>query len=551
MNCATPIREEEPGSGESVPPREAHDVAFEVFDRLTQPIAVLDADGRLLFANRSCAALFPRYCAPGSSALAAVMLSERERIIGMPMVASAPQAEFEMDHDGRLLAVSIERLSQDAQLVTFNHLSPRDVHLRDSLTGLPDRAALKEKIRDALNNPRERDGYALHSVEIDRLPDIYATIGYRSADRLMMRIVDRLVATVGPEDRVARIDASRFGILQRAEGQPDAAQSLTRKLIDILGRAFLVDDHVLHIAVNVGTTLLSEDIRVPYDALRHAELALSEAKSDGRGQSRLFEPTMGERAETRRSLEEDLGRALVAGEFSLNFQPEICAGTGRMLGCETLIRWTHPTLGPISPARFIPIAEEGGQIIEIGEWVLRTACEEAARWQPGTFVAINLSPLQFSDPRLTNNVARALHRSGLAPERLELEITEGILLRDTVSTLAILRQLKEIGVRIAMDDFGTGFSSLSYMRLFPFDKIKIDQSFVSGVPTDRSAAAIVRAMIGLARDLGMTVSAEGVETQEQLEFLRAEGCEQIQGYLVSRPLTAVNLIAFQNAARHG
>ncbi len=281
----------------------------------------------------------------------------------------------------------------------------------------------------------------------------------------------------------------------------------------------------------------------PGQLLRAADMALYRAKAEGRGTYRFFEPEMDARMQARRALELDLRQALSSGQFELHYQPLVALDTDRITAFEALLRWHHPTRGLVPPVEFIPLAEEIGLIVPIGEWVLHEACREATTWRDGVRVAVNLSPVQFRGQALVLTVAAALGASGLDPRRLELEITEGVLLQNSETTLLILHQLKDLGIRIAMDDFGTGYSSLSYLRAFPFDKIKIDRSFIADIATRADSVAIVRAVTSLGASLGIETTAEGIETPEQLERLRAEGCTEVQGYLISRPTPARNLPA--------
>ena len=277
------------------------------------------------------------------------------------------------------------------------------------------------------------------------------------------------------------------------------------------------------------------DATDPTDLIKNADMALYRGKAEGRGLARFYEAAMDEALRRRRQLESDLRLAIDAGELALHYQPLADLESGRILGFEALLRWTHPRLGPVSPVTFIPLAEESGLIIGLGEWVLSEACGEAARWNPPLKLAVNISPVQFMQDDLVGRIEAILEETGLAASRLDLEVTEGLLIKDAEPALVTLRRLKALGVQISMDDFGTGYSSLSYFRMFPFDKVKIDQSFVADMIENPQSRAIIRSVIGLGRGLGVPVVAEGVETAAQLEALRAEGCDQVQGYLISRP----------------
>ncbi|GJE00583.1 putative signaling protein [Methylobacterium isbiliense] len=312
-------------------------------------------------------------------------------------------------------------------------------------------------------------------------------------------------------------------------------------MIDILTRPFLIDGHILNVGTSIGIALAPTDGANPEQLMRNADLALYGAKEDGRGGYRMFEDGMNARMQARRTLELDLRRAIARQEFELHYQPQVDARSGRYDGAEALIRWHHPAHGLVSPAQFIPLAEETGLINAIGEWVLRTACAEARSWPDHLTVAVNLSPVQFRDVRLVAMIRSILAEAGLPGSRLEIEITEGTLMQDEERTFAVLGELRADGIRISMDDFGTGYSSLSTLHRFPFDKIKIDQSFVRRVPHDRDSVAIVRAIATLGASLGIKTTAEGVETDRQARFIAEEGCDQIQGYLVSRPVPAARI----------
>jgi predicted signal transduction protein with EAL and GGDEF domain len=332
---------------------------------------------------------------------------------------------------------------------------------------------------------------------------------------------------------VARLGGDEFTLI--VEGpQPASASTVAQRILELIAEEIEVDDRRLRAGVSIGIALFPDDAENASTLLANADAALYRAKGQGRGSVRFFEAEMDMQLRERRALQQDLQKALPEGQMSLYYQPQIRVG-GKTTGFEALIRWHHPVRGMISPAAFIPLAEESGSIIELGEWVLREACREAASWPNPLQIAVNLSPVQFRSGNLPELVHLALLESGLPAHRLELEVTEGVLVDDFARALSTLRRLKALGVRIAMDDFGTGYSSLSYLQSFPFDKIKIDRSFISNVESNAQSAAIVRAVIGLAHGLDLPVLAEGVETKAQLDFLAAESCNEVQGYLMGRP----------------
>jgi predicted signal transduction protein with EAL and GGDEF domain len=365
-------------------------------------------------------------------------------------------------------------------------------------------------------------------------------------------VADRLRKCVGETDAVARMGGDEFAILQSAPGQPVEATELATRIVEALGAPFIVEEHQIVVGASLGIALSPGDGAEPEQLLKNADIALHRAKSEGRGTYRFFEKGMDVRMQARRSMEMDLRKALVNGEFELYYQSIHDLGRNRLCGFEALLRWNHPQRGRVSPAEIIPLAEETGFIVPVGEWVLRQACAEAANWPPHIKIAVNISPKQFKSRNLVQAIVNAVVASGLNPGRLELEITETALLSDSAATLEALRKLQSFGVRIALDDFGTGYSSLSYLRSFPFNKIKIDQSFVKSLSDGtEEAVAIVRAVTQMGLSLGMATTAEGVETARQLDIVRAEGCNEAQGYLFSTPKPAheiAKMIAAAEAA---
>lgn len=347
-----------------------------------------------------------------------------------------------------------------------------------------------------------------------------------------------MAGLLAPGDLLARLGGDEFAILQAHGNQPAAAADLAKRIIELVGRTYLIRGHSVLVGASAGVALASSDGRSAEDLIKNADLALFKAKCAGRGTAVFFTDEMDREIQTRRKLEIDLRRALALQEFSLAYQPQFQIDGTKLIGFEALLRWSSETRGNVSPAQFIPLAEEIGLIVPLGEWVIRTACFEAAKWPVALSISVNLSPLQFRSQQLVSVIVSALAKSGLDPTRLELEITEGALMEDTAAVVATLRQIKSLGVKVSMDDFGTGYSSLSYLQKFPFDKIKIDQSFVRSIETNPDSAAIVRAVTALGQSLGMVTIAEGVETPEQLARIAQDGCQQVQGFLTGRPLTA-------------
>jgi diguanylate cyclase (GGDEF)-like protein len=379
---------------------------------------------------------------------------------------------------------------------------------------------------------------AVLCLDLDYFKNVNDTLGHPVGDSLLKAAAERLRACLRPSDKVARLGGDEFAVVQSGVDQPAGATALASRLIKELAEPFTVEGHQVVIGTSLGISLAPADGRDPDLLLKNADMALYRAKEDGRGTYRFFEPNMDARMQARRTLELDMRKALVIGEFLLNYQPLVDVKTGEINSCEALLRWRHPARGMIPPAEFIPLAEEIGFINQLGLWVLNKACADAQTWPVHIKLSVNLSVVQFKSGTLVSDVVNALTVSGLAANRLELEITESVLLNDTDATLAILNQLHDLGVHISMDDFGTGYSSLGYLRKFPFDKIKIDQSFIRDLARNPESIAIVRAVAGLANTLGIATTAEGVETEAQLQQVTREGCTEAQGYLFSRPVTA-------------
>ncbi len=413
----------------------------------------------------------------------------------------------------------------------------------DALTDLPNRVEFDEQLAHALARNGGRRRLAVLCLDLDRFKAVNDTLGHAAGDALLVQVTKRLLASV-PAERslVARIGGDEFVLFVAGAGAEEASV-LAAALIDSVGAAYEVNGQALNIGLSVGIALAPRDGKDPQGLIRTADMALYRAKAEGRGTFRFFNAEMGLRMQERRQLEMDLRRALNEGQFQLHFQPIVEVGSGRIVAAEALVRWRMDDGRLIPPGEFIPLAEEIGLIIPLGQWILQHACRVAATWPENVGLAVNLSPVQFRQPGLVGMITSALAHSGISPDRLELEITEGVLMQDDLATVDMLHQLKALGVRIALDDFGTGYSSLSYLRSFPFDKIKIDRSFVADMESRADAAAIVRAVATLGASLGMTTTAEGIETQAQLDRLRAEGCTQVQGYLLSHPVNALRFRA--------
>lgn len=451
--------------------------------------------------------------------------------------------------DGRSIAISHRPLPDGGFVATFEDITQRLLaeerikHLAhyDALTDLPNRVSFYERMEVVLSHLRRSETIAVLSLDLDHFKSVNDTLGHPIGDLLLKAAADRMRSCVRGEDIVARLGGDEFAILQVPSDQPRDVTALATRLIEVVGAPYDLDGHQVVVGASVGIAMAPNDSEVPDVLMKNADLALYRAKADGGDVYRFFEVAMDARMQARRALELDLRKAVVNGEFELYYQPIIDVKTRQITSCEALIRWHHPERGMVPPLEFIPVAEETGLIVPIGEWVLRQACAEAARWPKHVTIAVNLSPAQFKSRNLVPTVISALATSGLPAARLELEITELVLLQDNEGAFAILHQLRHLGIKIAMDDFGTGYSSLGYLRSFPFDKIKIDQSFIRDLPEKLDSVAIVRAVVGLSSSLGITTTAEGVETKEQLASLTAEGCTEFQGFLYSRPQPAADM----------
>ena len=420
----------------------------------------------------------------------------------------------------------------------------------DALTDLPNRALLRERLEAALAYVRRGDSLAVHYLDLDHFKSINDTLGHAVGDELLKSVAERLRGCVRDTDTVARLGGDEFAIVQIGLRDITDAADKAQRILDLFKAPFEPGGHHVTTDVSIGIAIAPNDGSDADQLLKSADLALYGAKADGRGTYRFFESEMDVRMKARHSLEIDLRLALANGEFELHYQPQINLLSNRVCGCEALLRWRHPERGMISPTEFVPVAEETGLIVALGEWVVRRACRDAATWPQDVKVAINISPAQLMNQNLLPMVVNALAASGLQANRLEFEITEAVLLQNNERTMAALHQLRELGARIALDDFGTGYSSLSYLRRFPFDKIKIDRSFIQDLAGEGGSLAIVQAIMNLAFSLDMTTTAEGVETEEQLEIVRALGCTELQGFLFSAAKVAEDVLPlFRREAR--
>jgi len=537
-------------------------------NNMSQGLAMFDAEHRLIVCNGQYADIFglPRELMVPGTTLREILehrIARGNHPDMDPKVYIAERIEkarsgkasrtLHKMTDGRFVVTEHRPMVGGGYVATFEDITERKrseekiahISRHDALTDLPNRLFFGERMGKILQRLRRTgEQAAVFCLDLDHFKRVNDTLGHSIGDALLRAVTGRMLKVLAPSDVVARLGGDEFVILQVGADQPGSAGALARRLVEAVGLPYIIEGHQVDIGLSVGIAVAPGDGCDTDQLLKNAEMALYRAKGDGRGTFRFFEPEMDARAQARRALELDLRRALALKQFELHYQPLIDLASDRVSGCEALLRWHDPERGAVSPAEFIPIAEEIGLIAPLGEWVLRRGCAEAAMWPGDVKVAINLSPVQFKRGRLVEVVMSALASSGLPAHRLELEITESVLLEENEANLATLHQLRALGVRICLDDFGTGYSSLSYLRSFPFDKIKIDRSFVGAMIENAECTAIVRAIASLGASLGITTTAEGVETHEQLEQVRARGCTEVQGFLLSRPRPADEIASF-------
>ncbi|MEG3176555.1 EAL domain-containing protein [Sphingomonas sp. RB3P16] len=482
----------------------------------------------------------------GAMGLILVLLGSRRLATSIARPIAALDAAARSLEEGNRTEVRIDGVDEVGRLAeSFNRMSAgiverehRITHLafHDSLTGLPNRTSFRQQLEAGLTQAdKRRERITILCLDLDGFKGVNDTLGHPVGDALLRHIGETL-GGIAADGIVSRLGGDEFAIILDDRGDADRPRALAQDILDALHRPVRVAGHQIAIGVSIGIAVGPGDGADADVLLKNADLALYRAKQDGRGVFRFFEASLDAAARKRRQLELDLRAALQGGQFRLNFQPIFDLKKDRIGGFEALLRWEHPTRGNVPPVEFISVAEDTGLIIAIGDWVMQEACRQAIAWPDHVRVAVNVSPLQFRNPGFQTVIFQALSRSGLAPTRLEVEITESVFLDGETAVVTLLHQLRAMGVRIALDDFGTGYSSLSYLRSFPFDKIKIDKSFVNAVAEDHSAAAIVRAIVDLATALDMETTAEGVEDCDQLAELRGQGCSSIQGYLFSRPI---------------
>jgi diguanylate cyclase (GGDEF)-like protein len=526
-------------------------------NNMSQALLMFDASGRLMVCNHRYNEMYglpPDFVQPGRTIEELLERRKENGSFGGDPAAYIDYLLTEITHD-RSVSQLIE-LPDERTIAILNHPMPgggwvsthEDITERrraelqiahmarhDALTNLPNRVLLRERLTEALAEVGRGQQLAVLYLDLDHFKSVNDTLGHHVGDELLKVLSARLQASLRETDTVARVGGDEFAIIQTRVEQPVDTAILARRICEAARAPYHLLGHAVMTDTSIGIAVAPGDGTDPTELLKNADMALYRAKADGRGTYRFFEPAMDARMKARRALELALRQALANGEFELHYQPLVSLRDDRVTCCEALLRWRHRERGLISPSEFIPVAEEIGLIVPLGEWVLRTACADAVHWPDDIKVAVNLSPIQVMNQNLVPVVIGALAAAGLPARRVEIEITESVLMQNTETTLAALHRLRELGVKISMDDFGTGYSSLSYLRSFPFDKIKIDRCFISGLADGDDSVAIVQAVAGLAKNLGIMTTAEGVETKQQLQQVKALGCSEMQGFLFSPP----------------
>ncbi len=527
---------------------------------IDQGVVMYDKDLHLVFSNKRYAEIYdvdPSKIVPGMHLDDIVKLHREKGIHGSDCSPTSTETRSALFSsvadkmltlsDGRTIMIRRRAIEDGSWAVTHMDFTERvrmEMHMchmaeHDSMTGLANRIKLNRRLKGAVERVRRGETIALLSLDLDRFKGINDTYGHAFGDELLKQVANRIENAIRPTDTAARIGGDEFIVLQTQvkNGAKDAA-ALAGRLVDIISEPYEIDDNIVFTTPSIGI-FIAEDSKCDADEImKNAGFALYRAKSEGRGTYRLFGSKMDSMMKSRQKIESELRAAIVKEEFEVFYQPIMNLEQKRVTSFEALIRWNHPERGLVSPFEFIPIAEETGLIVPIGHWVLQRACLEATKWPEHISVAINMSSIQFKGEGPVQQVKSALKKSGLPASRLVIEITESLLFTDFESALYYLKELRAMGVRLALDDFGTGYSSLSYMSSFPFDKIKLDRSFVKELPGEEKSLAIMRCVAGLGKSLGMATTAEGVETQEQLDVAISEGCTEVQGYFFSTPRPA-------------
>jgi diguanylate cyclase (GGDEF)-like protein len=534
-------------------------------EHMAHGLCAYDRDLRVIVANHRYLEIYgltPDDARPGTTLLKLMQRSIERGIHASGITAEVMFADYKrrlIDNkdpvlhrelaDGRIIAVRHQPMANGGWVGTYEDVTERcrsEAHIarlarHDALTGLPNRLMFRERMTDGLARVGAQiESMAVMCLDLDNFKMVNDSLGHPVGDRLLQRVGERLSSAVEEGNTIARLGGDEFAILHRVSNSKAAAK-LAGRLIEKMSKPIVIEGQEINTGISIGIAVAPNDGVDGDHLMKCADLALYRAKAEGRNTFRFFKPDMSARMQARRSLELDLRRAMTAGEFDLAYQPQVTLSSNNLTGMEALMRWTQAERGPVPPQEFIPLAEETGLIVPFGEWVLQKACAEAVRWPDAVRVAVNLSPVQLRNRGFVATVTRTLATTGLSPRRLELEITEAVLMQNDEALVAMLHQLRELGVRIAMDDFGTGYSSLNYLRSFPFDKIKIDRCFTADSDRNRGGGAIVQAIATLGASLGVETTAEGIETAEQLDLVRQAGCTEVQGYLIGRPRPAGDL----------
>ena len=541
-------------------------------NNMTHGLCMFDAQRKLIICNQRYAGMYAvpaELTRPGTS-----LDSILQYLVDQRTFAESPEESFAAINsnppggsfrvvrpfsDGRLISISHESTADGGWVAIHEDITERqraEAHIaylarHDHLTDLPNRVFFREELDECVRRLRKGEKFAILCLDLDRFKSVNDSLGHSIGDKLLGAVAGRLAGCVEQQDFVARLGGDEFAVIQSNVARPEESGALAGRIIERLAAPYEIEGQQLNVGVSIGIAIAPADGKDADHLLKNADLAMYRAKEDGRGSYCFFEPEMDARIQARRALETELRNALNDGQLQLFYQPVVNAASGKVQCFEALLRWFHPRLGAVPPSEFVPLAEESGLIGPLGQWVLRSACAEAAKWPAQFRIAVNLSPIQFKNSNLVNVMVGALAASGLPASRLELEITESLLLESDPKNIAVLHELRALGVHIVMDDFGTGFSSLNYLRSFPFDKIKIDRSFVNDIAKGGESMAIVKAIIDLARALDIAVVAEGVETEDQLKRLVAEGCNEVQGYYFSKPAPIENFekILFEHNGR--
>lgn len=535
-----------------------------ILNNVSQGVLMFDVGARMVFCNPRYLEMYGLSSETVSQGSSLGELLNHQRLVGAVgedvgnyvanLLADIAQGKtssgIAKSADGRAFSFMHKPIAGGGWITTYEDITDRQqaeeriIHMarHDALTDLPNRTMLRERLEYELKRVKRGECLAVLCLDLDHFKAVNDTLGHPVGDELLKAVAERLCRCTREPDTVARLGGDEFAIIMTSMRDPSDAGVLARRIRDSITKPYHLDGHQILADISIGISLSPMDATEPDLLLKNADMALYGAKGDGRGMYRYFEPEMDARMKARREVDMDLRAALINAEFELYYQPLVNLQDNQIIAFEALLRWNHPRRGLVSPAEFIPVAEETGLIIPIGEWVLRRACQETAKWPSNIKVAVNLSAAQLKSRKLADVVVNALATSGVSADRLQLEITETVLMQDTFNSLATLQKLRALGIQIALDDFGTGYSSLSYLRSFPFDKIKIDRSFIQDLSKGAEPLAIVHAVANLAKNLKMISTAEGVETKQQFETLKALGCIEMQGYLFSRPRPAAEIL---------